>query len=145
MIKKEKQLNSIKHGLLRKKIHLMPDESRYLFRKLNNSLIEYWQPTNLIENILVEQLAFNYLRLKRAFQLETEFIQKGKATAQKYNRLTVDFLSLRDFDRFARYITSIQRQISRNLHELERIHAAKKGQNVSVPGILDINIHRGGS
>jgi hypothetical protein len=141
----DKRHNAIKHGLLRKKIHLMPDESRYLFRKWNNKLIDHWQPSNIAESIQVEELAFNYWRLKRAYQLETEFIQEGRTKANKFNALTVEFLSLKDFDRFTRYITSIQRQISRNLHELERLQAAKKGQIVPPPGVLDVDINLGRS
>lgn len=127
--------NSLKHGLLRKKIRLMPDESRYLFNKFNASLIEQWKPRNAIEFMLVEQLAFNYWRLKRAYRLETEQLERAAEEAEKWRTRVHDskqqevyiteFLNFERFDKFSRYITSIQRQILRNLRELQKL---KKGR-----------------
>lgn len=150
---KSAKFNSIKHGLLRKRVQLMPDESRYLFNKLNNDLVIFWQPDNLAENMLVEQLGFNYLRLKRAFKLETEFLQDAADEAERsmetYKKMgwnkkeyLIEHLKFDDFDKFARYITSIQRQILRILHELERLQAIRKGENVPLPAVLDVDIQR---
>ena len=153
--KPQSRLNTLKHGLLRKKIKLMPDESRYLFNKFNRSLVGFWQPNNLSEGMLVEQLGFNYWRLKRAFKLETEFLQEATGMAEKtmenYKKMgfiqkeySIKYLRVEDFDKFARYITSIQRQILRILHELERLQATRKGQNVPLPAVVDIDIEGNG-
>ena len=61
----------------------MPDESRYMFNKINKTLLAVWQPDNIGETILIEQLAFNHLRLKRAFKLETEILQIADNKAKR--------------------------------------------------------------
>lgn len=153
-MKMTQRFNSVRHGLLRKKILLMPDESRYLYNKLNSKLVEVWQPLNLAETMLVEQLCFNYWRLKRGFSLETQFLQKAKKEADGYTTqnkhwgnstetFAVEYLNFDKFDKFSRYITSIQRQILRILHELERLQAMRKGQNVPLPIAMDVDIERG--
>lgn len=131
--------NSLKHGLLRKKIRLMPDESKYLFDKFNSSLVEQWQPANAVEFMLIEQLAFNYWRLKRAFRLETEQLEKAAQEAEYWRNKTLgskqqetfitEFLNFDRFDKFSRYITAIQRQILRNLRELQKLQKARSNED----------------
>lgn len=117
----------------------MPDESKYLFDKFNSSLIEQWQPANAVEFMLVEQLAFNYWRLKRAFRLETEQLERAAQEAENWRSRTsgskqqeafiTEFLNFDRFDKFSRYITAIQRQILRNLRELQKLQKARDGEN----------------
>ncbi len=129
----------------------MPDESRYLFNKLNKNLLNYWLPENLAESMLVEQLAFNYWRLKRAFRLETEFLYSTHKQADIANEIykpaydqdksvSIEYLDFDKFDKFSRYIVQIQRSILRILHELERIQARRKGENVPMPTVVDVDI-----
>lgn len=144
LTKQPENTNSIKHGLLGKKAYLLPEESHYLFNKLNKNLIGHWKPENEAEKMLVDQLGFNYWRLKRGFRLETEIILAAKLNADSVRfgrkRLPVEMLNFDDFEKFTRYITSIQRQILRILHELERLQATRKGQNVPLPVVVDMDI-----
>ncbi len=143
----------MKHGLLRKKVHLMNGESRYLYTKLNRNLSAFWEPRNPAEKLLVEQLVFNYWRLKRAYKLETELIQAAEEEAEstrksfekmgsQRNIYSVERLNFENLDRFRRYINSIQRQILRILHELERIQAARNGRTVPLPLAVDMDIEQ---
>ncbi len=129
----------------------MPDESRYMFNKINKTLLTVWQPDNIGETILVEQLAFNHLRLKRALKLETEILQiadeKAKSAEERDKRMgykgkyfLMEHLDFEKFEKFSRYLTSIQRQILRILHEIERVQAIRKGQNAAAPQVIDVDI-----
>jgi hypothetical protein len=138
---KRKGGNALRHGLLQKKIHLMQGESRYLYRKLNRSLFDHWRPENLAEQVLVQELVYNHWRLRRAYKLEGEFLEQAQTQADRHNVFSIETLRMQDFDRFTRYIVSIQRQILRILHELEKLQASRTSQNMATSRVLDVDIN----
>jgi hypothetical protein len=44
------------------------------------------------------------------------------------------------FERAARYGTALERSLFRALHELERVQAARKGERVPMPRVLDVTV-----
>jgi hypothetical protein len=45
--------------------------------------------------------------------------------------------------KLCRYEASLDRMLYRALHELQRLQAARKGDNVSAPAALDVNVNLG--
>lgn len=62
------RFNSLKHGLT--SIILSDYDNEIDFDEISNKLIEELDPSNLIEKMLVERIAINYLRMVRAIKIE---------------------------------------------------------------------------
>uniref|UniRef100_A0A7C4M3H9 Uncharacterized protein n=1 Tax=candidate division CPR3 bacterium TaxID=2268181 RepID=A0A7C4M3H9_UNCC3 len=62
------RFNSLKHGLT--SVILSDYDNGIDFDEISNKLIEELDPSNLIERMLVERIAINYLRMVRAIKIE---------------------------------------------------------------------------
>jgi hypothetical protein len=90
-------------------------------------------PSTEIELLLVDKIASNIWRLKRALSFEKDDV----IFTSDYDG-TVGLKS--DADRFFRYETMLERGIYKALHELERMQAKRNGEKVPPPIALDIDI-----
>lgn len=127
--------NALKHGLLAKEI-LMNDENEEELLNLEKKLRSELGPATEIELILVDRIASNIWRLKRALSMEksevfSEFSLNGKLSLQY------------DGERLLRYETMLERAIYKALHELERIQAKRLGTaNIPLPIAIDVDINQ---
>ena len=127
--------NALKHGLLAKQIMYEGEDADELL-ELEKRLRAELAPATEIELLLVDKIASNIWRLKRALSFEKDDVI-----------FTSDFdgtVGLKaDADRFFRYETMLERGIYKALHELERIQAKRNGEQVPPPIALDIDITQG--
>jgi len=127
--------NALKHGLLSKQIMYEGEDADELL-ELEKRLRAELNPASEIELLLVDKIASNIWRLKRALSFEKDDVI-----------FTSDFdgtIGLKaDADRFFRYETMLERGIYKALHELERIQARRNGEKVLPPIALDIDITQG--
>jgi hypothetical protein len=134
-----------------------PAEFHYLLAQLR----EHLAPTGILEEILVEKIAACYWRLRRVLRSEAGEIQKGTDAAPaarmrecKVQRLLGEprattaeeeqqWLQSEQasralptgavLDKILRYETSVERQLYRALHQLERIQRRGRGEPVPPP------------
>src|SRR5712691_10188084 len=71
--------NALKHGLLSREVVIPAGdgkESKVEYRILHTQLREHYQPVGIVEELLVEQIAAGYWRLRRLVRCETGAIRK---------------------------------------------------------------------
>jgi hypothetical protein len=125
--KNRSRWNALQHGLLAKRLFTRDESERATFDHLLESLHGDWQPEGALEQILLEKIAVGYHKLSTVYGYEAEF---AKTPAEF-------FLSI---DRTGRYATSINRQITQDLNQLERLQRQRKGEFVPAPISLDVTI-----
>lgn len=139
--------NNLKHGLLAKKLALMPNESRYQVRKLRKTLWGEYQPANQMEAVLVEHMVFSYRRLSRALVFEDKILRGLEQSWQRYgdpdNQVSpLNFVNFDKLELFARYLGSIQRAIFRTQAELTKLKTLNKGGIVGENGSKALDTDR---
>lgn len=124
--------NALKHGILSKQI-LFEGEDENELLELEKRLRSELSPASELELLMVDKIASNIWRLKRALSFEKDDVI-----------FTSDFdgtVGLKsDADRFFRYETMLERSIYKALHELERMQARRNGERVPPPIALDVDI-----
>ncbi|MBI4481220.1 MAG: hypothetical protein HY651_14490 [Acidobacteria bacterium] len=131
------------------------------FHRLLAQLRYHLAPAGILEEVLVEKVAVCYWRLRRVLRAEAGQIQKGldDAPAARMRELQVQELlgqpsntieaeekgwmeseracralpSSEVVEKILRYETTIERQLYRALHQLERIQRRRRGEAVPPP------------
>jgi hypothetical protein len=152
--------NATKHGLLSAGITELDDAE--LYRANLRDLNRQNKPVGFIEKKILERIARHAMRLSRAEGLEAEYISSvlnpvirdfdRKLTSQVLeetcgavvNRGLPARMSSGDVQPlvllYQRYISGIEQQLYRALHELERLQRMRQGERVPAPVALDVNI-----
>lgn len=124
--------NAIKHGLLSEQV-LMEGENTEMLLALEKRLRSELSPASEIEFLLVDKIASNIWRLRRALSFE-----KNDALFTNDFDGTIGIKG--DADRFFRYEMMLERGIYKALHELERMQAKRNGEKVLPPIAFDVDI-----
>ena len=119
--------NAVQHGLLAKRLLAPEATGGDAWIHLLESLREDWHPEGTLEEILLERIAMGYWRLHTVYAYEVDFAR----SAQEF------FGSI---DRTGRYATSINRQLTQDLNQLERLQRQRKGEFVPAPIALDVTV-----
>ena len=151
--------NATKHGLTAALV-LAPGERLAAFESLVAALTDSLQPVGELETLLVERVSLCAWRLRRVARLEVAYVtSKAEAHAHRADHgLAFDTEGLSSqgvegthvraqaevFVNLSRYEAALERSMYRALHELERAQAARGGQVVPVPAVLDVQVSRAG-
>ena len=138
--------NALRHGLTGTQV-VVPGEDPEAFREHVRALTEELDPDDPVQRLLVEQVTTASWRLKRIPRLEADLLApmldaenavapKDVSTSLGWSLLTRE----RAFATLQRYEASLDRQLHRALHELERRKAAKAGEAVQLPMALDVDV-----
>lgn len=111
-------------------------------------------PVGALEGFLADKIVSDMWRMRRALEVE----RRGAVVAQERVKHTylgdsvygskigleaaIDSAHLTDADseKITRYFTTIERSLFRTLHEFQRLQAARNGQEVPIPGVLDVTM-----
>jgi hypothetical protein len=126
--KRVSRMNAVTHGLLTKVV-LLKDEDGGKLKALREGLVAQYQPLGEIEFFLVEKIASCIWKLRREEQLES---------THKIDAYTD--MECNGWTNLTRYRTTIERELYRALHELERQQGLRRGQNVPIPLALDVTL-----
>ena len=149
--KKTSSQNARRHGLLGQVVTL-PDEDPASFTAFHERMTTELVPLGPLEEFLVERIIAAAWRLGRVVRLETGVLAVRTAEAETALTTTdrnadpVAVGVIRDTagaDTLAtlrRYERSFERSLYRALHELERRQARRRGADVAVPGIVDVEV-----
>jgi hypothetical protein len=146
------RLNAITHGLLSKEVVLEGEDTNRL-EKLTENIFQEIQPIGELESFFVDRIVSDIWRLRRAFGVERNQLLLSKARSKddvlnnllysdEESRKMADELpdiTNEQMDKILRYITSIERSLTRALHELQRLQSVRCGQEITAPIVVDIN------
>lgn len=141
--------NAMKHGLLSGEVLLEGEDEKKLIdvgKKLRTEL----EPQTEIEFVLVDRITANVWRLKRVMQMEREMMEDsqksifGNSVQKLGQTLTHHDIAHNDiYGKLIRYESSIERGIYKALHELQRLQASRKGEEVPLPVAIDVDVSDG--
>jgi len=145
--------NALKHGLLSKDA-MLPGESSTDFFNFCEELNGELNPVGELECTFVGGIGSLLWRLKRIGNFEAGILQwhaaKPEVTAERISFLTragyvadrgeAFFRSEDSLAKLSRYETSIERSLHRTLHELQRLQAARRGETVPAPVVVDVDL-----
>jgi len=114
--------------------------------------------SSILENLLVERIIAATWRLKRAIRVESEFINAEfndcrsdsyaglkRSKSESWSLLVNRHLGESStWLNLTRYETSIEKQLYKALHELQRVQSARKGEKPPLPVALDIDLYQEG-
>ena len=128
--------NATKHSLTSKQV-VIPGEDPAEYDAHRADLIGSLKPANAVEAELVEELAANSWRLKRAHRIETAILTEIAAGSPDPDlAIAKSFLERpKELDRLVRYMTSIERAYWRVFNKLEAIQRARREEEG--PGAMD--------
>lgn len=154
------RFNAVKHRILS---NALTKEEEKEIEELSDYLLLEYDPQNKTEEILVERIITWTIRLRRAVNAEKEQWLKiynprlvrstlGGTTFDSltssfeeviqegyYPKVQADEIELLD-KTYLRYETSIERNLYKALHELQRIQAARNGEKPPLPLAVDLTI-----
>ncbi len=143
--------NAITHGLLSKET-LLPWEDAGSLEKLSEALERELTPVGELEGFFVDRIVADMWRLRRALSGETANAQATKDGIEQNPFALMDkskeavALDARaaqsasaNGEKIARYATSIERSMYRALHELQRLQAARMGEVVAPPSVVELH------
>lgn len=156
--KRKAAKNATRHGLRASEV-LIGLEQKADLDALANSFVLALSPVGAIEEQIVERMALAAWRLRRATRLEMSLFAREWENrvnwANKYPKddatsdnadVGKDLLGLAEYlPILGRYETTHERAFYRGLHELQRLQAARLGQPVSLPAVIDVDVETSGS
>ncbi len=144
--------NALKHGLLSRNI-LLSGEEAGLLRELGERLSEELAPQGVLEALLVDRIVSSAWRLRRALAAERDCIQAvsdGSSSIDFFQQLSgtqaTNVSLARSFAgkgallSLMRYEAAFERQIYKALHELQRLQAARRGEEPPPPLAVDVEV-----
>jgi hypothetical protein len=144
--------NALKHGLTGKQI-VLPNENPEDFDAFRVGLLNELNPNGELEGALAEKIIADLWRLRRVPVLEAALHKRGhkmgvtEAGLEQADSSVIATWSLGMYaDTFAnlwRHEAALSRSWSRALHELQRLQAARAGQRVPAPAVVDVDINIG--
>src|SRR6185503_7855122 len=129
--KSRSSMNALKHGLLARRV-VVGDEDRSVYVELRGALQRDLQPVGVLEALLVERVALQLWRLRRAAQAEGEIVEIAVSNIGLVDRVRgiaapVHSRTITDArtDLVLRYEVAAERLLARTLDELERLQARR--------------------
>ena len=148
------RLNALKHGLLSQDV-ILSDENEEALWILAENLRAQLAPVGELEMLLVDRIIASTWRLRRLLRIEVDILDGKRADirkAQNLGHLDSDRPILgrafsviaQPFSVLSRYEITLERSLYKALHELQRLQAARQGQDVPAPAAVDVNLNVSG-
>ena len=118
--------NSLRHGLLSRRLIEFDDQRKEQFFELLASLQQDLDPVGALEQVLVEKIAHEYWRLATAADYKNQNFVGGSPFSAH-------------FDQLVRYETMINRQLFQAINQLERLQRLRRGEEVPAPVNLQVS------
>lgn len=140
------RMNAVKYGFFSK---IITEYDKLINEDFCKSIYECFMPVNEYENQMVEILLSNLLTFRKICLIEKEDIETKLHPDEKMNfdicikegyKPIIQLDLLDDLNKFQKYKTSIQNNIIKIEHELERLSNNRDGINKIIPNTIDINV-----
>ena len=150
--------NALTHGLF-SRTALVRGEDEAVLAALRADLVARLDPIDELERLLADRVVTAAWRLRRAGRYEREVLEYEWADQRCQRRecpalyeddpalcigeVVVRLMRLDVLPKLSRYEGRIERGLYRALHELQRVQAARRGQQVAAPIALDVSVDGG--
>jgi hypothetical protein len=134
------RLNAVSHGFFSRDL-LLPGEDTSQLDSFRERFFSEFQPVGEMETLLVERILSSAWRLKRL--VGSERVQLHMSTYKPVDSShTIRMVDYRysDLHDVMRYETTLERQIYRAMHELERLQKMRMGEAVPPPLAVDVAV-----
>jgi hypothetical protein len=132
-------LNGIRHGLLSREV-LLKGESEADLLDFGKRLRTQLAPAGDLELLFVDRVISTAWRLRRAGALEAKLLNTVRSDGSVFDNVLPWDSDRKKLQLLSRYEVTLERSFFRALHELQRLQAAREGQAVPVPAIVDLNV-----
>jgi len=153
-------VNAVSHGLTAEHV-LIPGEDSEAFEAFREDLLADLAPLGAKEELLADRIVSAAWRLRRAGRMEGQVIEQGledrrtnrgtlgqlptgyqmEAREPTADRVTAELLRWTTIhSKMARYEAHLERVLHKNRHELQRLQAARQGQQVAPPAAVDVDV-----
>jgi hypothetical protein len=139
------RLNGIRHGLY-SEVTLVAGESEAELAAFGKRLRADLAPVGEVEFMLADRIVSLSWRLRRLIALEAAVFEHEEAPCT-YERAPGRAFAGACGDKLMRvsaYEAKLDRQLFKTMHELQRIQAARRGDAVSPPEVLDVTLSSDG-
>ena len=92
-------------------------------------------PVGELELLLVDRIVSTAWRLRRLVSVETMLFEKEPALDHAFNKYGRE-----NMGSLSRYEVTLERSFYKALHELQRLQAARDGQAVPLPVLVDVSV-----
>ena len=142
--------NALKDGLYARQV-LLPGEDEDDFKALRRDFFDQHQPLGRAESALVDRLVVCTWRLHRTVTLEADIFSSTLNDKADYldeyhpdcdlgEHLAVVYgMTSETLDKVYRQEARLDRSFYKALHELQRLQAARQGQRVPLPQVIEIH------
>jgi hypothetical protein len=142
--------NATKHALTAAGISKLDFSAGY--DEVLRDLIEEKQPLGVIEMYMVEAIALDVIRVRRARRMEANFIDEwaydpeppllydGIMEPKLRTQTDVAETLVRTYQRYEQMFST---RLIKHLHELERLQRMRRGEAVAAPTAVDLTVHIG--
>src|SRR5262245_58186565 len=127
-------LNGMKHGLLSRE-SLVKGESEADLVAFGKRLRAQLAPVGELELLLVDRVVSTAWRLRRLVAVETMLFDRENEPDRAFNNYGREKMSV-----LSRYEVTLERSLYRALHELQRLQAARDGQGVPLPEVVEVEV-----
>lgn len=131
--------NAIQHGILSREVVINTEwykEKREVYDLVSRSFVETLQPVGTLEEVLVERITTTYWRMRRLLEAEND-VTAGADDSFRYGKTV--YLAGDRAQNVARYEAHLDRCLFRAIHELQRLQAARRGELVAAPIVVEVN------
>jgi len=147
------RLNAFKHGLFAEDL-VLPDEEREALNELWERLIVELEPQGTLEEMVITCIVSTFWRRQMAVRLETNYLyeqftlamlaEEGEDLQAWTDFLTRELGKKKAWQNLLRYQTSFENKFFKAIHELERMKMARRGEAVTAPLTVDVDISNDG-
>jgi hypothetical protein len=148
------RLNAVSHGFFSRDL-LLPGEDAALLADLRRRYLDELQPVGELETLLVERIVSSAWRLKRMVVSEKAQFKVRNFRPSNWEEAPPGasppdeprpFIRMVDYthselQNVLRYETTLERQIFKAMHELERLQKMRLGESVPAPLIMDVDVN----
>jgi hypothetical protein len=139
--------NAVRHGLTARR-PILGDEDPTEFAAHVAALRTALSPSGALEEMFVERIGLASWRLRRLISVEAEVFDRNRERLSSANEERIGrglgeafMLGITNggvWAALSRYEAAIARQLRADLHELQRLQAARAGVPVSPPAVVDV-------
>jgi hypothetical protein len=151
------RFNATRHGLLA--IGITEHDDVEGCRDVLRNLTQEKNPVGPVEKFLVEAMALDMMRCRRARRIEAECITgelhpptitPGFSQIMDFDGPTVSdpgipapigFKSVQHLVTLQRYESTFSNRVVRSVHELERLQRMRQGEHLPAPAAVDVHVH----
>lgn len=129
-------LNAVTHGILSART-VIPGEDQEEFASFATALLIDLAPVGALETLLADQVIASAWRLRRLLGVDAVVHLAAREGCLDGGVLGI----VTDLaPKLGRYGATIERSLYRALHELQRLQAAREGQSVPAPAVVEVDV-----